>query len=44
MGNTTQVVPTKFSSQRTYVDLKTVSFGKQERNQNVVFRMDDVAQ
>lgn len=37
LGNTTQVVPTKFSSQRTSVDLKSVPFGKQERNQNVVF-------
>jgi hypothetical protein len=37
MSNTTQVMPTKFSLQRTFVELKSVPFGKQERNQNVSF-------
>jgi hypothetical protein len=36
MGNTVQVVPTKFSSQQTSVKLKSIPFGKQKLNQNVV--------
>jgi hypothetical protein len=36
MGNTVQVVPTKFSSQQTSVKLNSILFGKQKLNQSVV--------